>query len=564
MSGNIIFRNRIISKRNATRETSTYFEIFKDSKTKRIRYLDNLNQSKSLVGSTFGNTYFVSPDGNDTEAERGNIVDPFKTISAAMDQAWEEGHADSLVYVFPGTYPENELSYGTDAAPGRLYLSPGATIQPHATVNGDSVAAGMIDASIADKTFTFEGNFVNHLNNDLKQNRFRVLNGANAGRWTLVKAAAVGGHTVVTVQETPFSDNPASSVLSTTMFMFLVTVTGDTYLNTSRPPSSNFAVYGKGNIILGESLDGDWEGFVIYMQEGGGTFTGEFDKIKIGQGACIWQVGGTSIIDANELEVTTDGYCMTCREDSVATVRINRLVQNNSTAFFIRPTVNAPGYSFTGSVTIFLDRLETTGAVNPFNIYRMGVGGHININCPYIQTDSQYAFSIGRAVGGQIFINGDIVCDTGGGGILTYENTGCDIVMHGNMYLNGEGANSGIAMGGGSNNDNTLTVQGNINIINGVATPAAGIKMYTGSLRMNGTINNITGAATGAGIIIAGAAEVIGDTVKIVCDNAESVLANPSQARDININHNLAATTSLSGDITNIGGGSLTVNANVK
>ena len=143
-----IFKNRVVSPRDATRESSNFIEIFKDANTGRIRYLDTFNQSKTLTGSTFGHTYFVSPGGDDILGEVGNIVDTFKTISAARDKAVNDGFADSLVYVYPGTYNEIEIQYGTHALPGSMYLSPGTLIQPDLQINGVALSDVIQDDKI--------------------------------------------------------------------------------------------------------------------------------------------------------------------------------------------------------------------------------------------------------------------------------------------------------------------------------------------------------------------------------------------------------------------------------
>ena len=56
---------------------------------------------KESIGGSFGNTYFVAPEGNDEEAKVGQITNPWKTISAARDQAVLDELTASLVYVYP-------------------------------------------------------------------------------------------------------------------------------------------------------------------------------------------------------------------------------------------------------------------------------------------------------------------------------------------------------------------------------------------------------------------------------------------------------------------------------
>ena len=262
----------------------------------------------------------------------------------------------------------------------------------------------------------------------------------------------------------------------------------------------------------------------------GGKFTGEFDKIKMGQGTCIFQSGGTCIVDANELEVTTSGYCVTVRDTSICTFRIDRLIATDSYAFFIRTIVDAGGNFFTGNCTIFIDSIEATGNTTPIAVSRMGVGGRLSLNCPNINTDEQYAIQNLRQSGGNILINGDIFCDSTGGGILTYANPGGNITMHGNMYLTGGGDRSGIAFGSGNSLPHTLHMHGDIIIADGVAPPRAPVEMASGTIRLDGFLKNTDGGVVNNGIIIKGASDVIVDKLKIVTDN-ESINVDPVSSK---------------------------------
>jgi hypothetical protein len=83
----------------------------------------------STMGATFGNTYFVTPEGDDLTGQRGNITLPFQTITGARDKAVGEISASTvtgttLVYVFPGDYVGDELQYDN----GNFYFEPGAVV----------------------------------------------------------------------------------------------------------------------------------------------------------------------------------------------------------------------------------------------------------------------------------------------------------------------------------------------------------------------------------------------------------------------------------------------------
>ena len=92
----------------------------------------------STMGATFGNTYFVAPEGSDLTGQRGNITLPFQTITGARDKVVGEISASTvtgttLVYVFPGDYVGDELQYDN----GNFYFSPGAKVTSTPRLNAN-------------------------------------------------------------------------------------------------------------------------------------------------------------------------------------------------------------------------------------------------------------------------------------------------------------------------------------------------------------------------------------------------------------------------------------------
>jgi len=66
--------------------------------------------------------YFVTPNGTDATAQRGNLIKPYKTITAARSASVAAGNnSGSLVYVYPGEYRENSLNEGYA---GSFYFAP--------------------------------------------------------------------------------------------------------------------------------------------------------------------------------------------------------------------------------------------------------------------------------------------------------------------------------------------------------------------------------------------------------------------------------------------------------
>lgn len=79
----------------------------------------------ALANGSFGHTFFVSPDGDDSTAKIGDVNKPFKTIISAVTSAITSTYLDTLIYVWPGTYlNEPELQYEN----GSFYFSPNAIV----------------------------------------------------------------------------------------------------------------------------------------------------------------------------------------------------------------------------------------------------------------------------------------------------------------------------------------------------------------------------------------------------------------------------------------------------
>ena len=75
------------------------------------------------------NTYFVSPTGDDSTAVRGDLHNPFKTITAARNKVVAELSASTvtgstLIYVYPGNYTDQEVQYEN----GNFYFTPNTVV----------------------------------------------------------------------------------------------------------------------------------------------------------------------------------------------------------------------------------------------------------------------------------------------------------------------------------------------------------------------------------------------------------------------------------------------------
>lgn len=118
-----------MSQQNRT-TLKTYFET--GDKPTESQFSNLVDSCFNLVDDIINNsdTLFVSPNGNDSTAVKGNSLRPYLTINAAKTAAL----AGNLIYVHPGIYNEKNLL--KDLV--NYYFSPGAK------VISDDIAAGAI------------------------------------------------------------------------------------------------------------------------------------------------------------------------------------------------------------------------------------------------------------------------------------------------------------------------------------------------------------------------------------------------------------------------------------
>ena len=550
-----IFKNRVVSPRDATRESSNFIEIFKDANTGRIRYLDTFNQSKTLTGSTFGHTYFVSPDGEDSLGDVGNITDTFKTISAARDQAVNDGFADSIVYVFPGTYREFEIQYGTHAKPGAMYLSPGVVIQPDLQING--IALSGVDQT--EKLFQVNDKVASGLP---AGGLFKISGSTgNDGIYTVASVNQDDTSTYITVVES-IPDATVNGSLDTKRPIIAVGY-ATTYQDAGYAPfASNFSVYGQGILDQRETIDAspDWPGPCIDMAtDATGVFKGEFDTVKSQQGIPIYCSAGNMTVTAQLLHMYgSSGYCGTFRDAADVTINVQRILNETGWAFFIRPISDSGGNYFYGRVVFNADVIESKLGGNPIVVARLGLTGVVIVNCAEVLSENSYAMAIIRTgldsptSPCRFQLNGNILVTGTGEGIYNSLSTGGSFEVNGNITTQ-----SGRVYGdviGGNTNDNKFYINGDMNIITGAAHA---LEAQTGTIRLNGKLQN--NGVGNDGILINGTSNVVIDTLKIICDG-ESITA--ATAKDTVVNFKLASNKAANANITFIGPGSTGVDIN--
>lgn len=502
---------------------------------------------------SFGTTYFVAPDGDDSTGKIGDLTFPWKTISAARDQAVNDGLDASLVYVFPGTYAETEIQYGTHALPGTMYLSPGVLIQPDRQINGIALSGVTQD----DNLFQVNDTVASGLPTG---GLFKISGSTgNDGIYTVVSASEAGGNTNIIVAES-IPDATVNGSLDTKR-----EIIGVGYATAYPSPlTTNFSIYGQGILDQRETIDAspDWPGAaVVQSTDATSVFRGEFDTIKVQQGIPLYCSAGTMTVTAQLLHMYgSSGYCATFRDAADVTVNIQRIVNENGWAFFIRPISDSGGNYFYGRVVLNADVIESKGSNQPIACARLGLGGIVIINCAEVIAENSWAFAIIRTgldsptSPCRFQLNGNILVTGTGQGIYNSLCGGGSFEINGNITTQSGRIYDDVI--GGNTNDNKFYINGDMNIITGASDA---LEAQTGTIRLNGKLQN--NGVGNDGILINGTSNVVIDTLKIICDG-ESITA--AVARDIIVNHSLVATTALNANVTNIGPGSIGVNVNVE
>lgn len=493
-------------------------------------------------GGLFGSTYFVAPEGEDDTAAVGSLSNPWKTISAARNQAVVDGLATSLIYVFPGVYDETELQYDG----GNIYLEAGVLIQPRARING--AGASMVAVNVGEKKFTFAGNWAVYL---LPGEQFQVVGGANDGKYTIVSAVDNGPNVDVFVAEVV----PSASVagyLRNTRAVFVVGF--DPIYAPITSQADSFKVFGEGSINIVDTVDNDWSGGVINIGADGDAYLEGVDY-RQQQGVMIYAEDEAKLtVNVSTLEVYgTGGYCITARDKSDTSINADRLISNGSWAFYIRQGVDP---TFTGQCVITANRITQTTNFQPLAVQNMSAG-RVLINCPIVESEN-YSLNFNAISGGSITFNGNIIATTGtGNGLIGQNMSGGEIIVNGNIEV--EDGRTLQVLGGMTGGE--IYINGDQKVVNGNDVEAIVITGTSCVYRFNGRITNTNGGALCTGILKNGGDCVI-DTVTIISDS-DSIDA--STAQNIIVNHSLAANQALDANITNIVTGSLvTIDANVK
>jgi len=487
------------------------------------------------AGSDFGSVYFVAPTGNDGTAVVGDITLPWQTILAAVDQAVADALPAPLIYVFPGTYPEDSLQYN-----GSFFFTPGVIITGRPGYHGTT---GLTGVNQGTQTFTTPGNHGAHFN--VPGKKFRITGSTgNDGIYTVVSAVDSGPDTdIVVVEAIPSA--VVNGRLSDGMDIFWASTSfSATYLlygNTA----TDIKIYGELEVNRDHTIDNDWSGTFAGVGAGGDIYC-ECHSIFLDQGIGIYcQDDGKLTLNGEFFEIGTSGYCATVRDTTDTVFNFQRLTSSGSNCFFIRQGSTA---GFSGTCRVEAEELRCTGGAQPLVFNNVLAGARVFVEATDINAATWAINNAGHS-GGEIKIVGNIasplgIVNTGSSGYLkfngdiigTADATSLNVISSGNVYINGD--------------------------IYHNSTPTAIQQMINhtgGTLRLNGKIQTTT--AGGFGIAKSGGTLVL-DTVKIISDD-ESIYALAAQ--DIKIVHSLAVNTAVNPNITNaVAGSSLITDAAIE
>jgi len=491
----------------------------------------------------FGSTYFVAPEGDDATGTVGTLSKPWKTISAARDQAVEDGLHSSLIFVYPGEYNEAEIQYPN----GQLYLSPGALIVPPPQINGQ-LTAGVTAINQVLKKFRFNGNWAAYLE---VGSRFIVNEGGlNQIPFTIVTVEDDGAETVIEVLE----DIPSPLLLGYLRNTAAVIALGVIPLNAPVTSSSEkFSVFGEGDINVLESVDNNWAGGIV-RSEGTSEFYGEAVSWRQEQGVMLTALDSSKLVfNGSLMEIYgAGGYICTARDTSQTTFNFDRIKNSGSWTFYCRGG-NTP--SFSGTCVVTANRITQTGAFQVYAVQDMVDGANVVVNCPIVECEN-YIVNFNDISGGSYIVNGNLFSTTAtGNGLIGQNMSGGSITINGNITT--ETGRAILTLGGMTGGD--IRLNGELSCPSGNDIDLVEITGTGTNYYLDGSITNTNGG-TCVGITKKGGNLVIGN-LKILCDG-DSIDATTPQ--DINVIHSLAANTALDANITNIVTGSnVIIDANV-
>ncbi len=525
-------------------------DVNNDNATKNFTVGDVVDLATGGGGGPgiFGSTYFVAPEGDDSTGTVGSLSNPWKTISAARDQAVIDGLPSTLIYVWPGVYDETELQYQD----GKMYLSAGVLLEPSAKINGTTGLSNVVSINQPEKEFRFTGNWESNLEVGKK---FRIIGGgAKDGNYTIVSALNTGGNTSVVVEE----DIPDAIVSGYLQNIEPIFILGADPLNAPASSySTKFDLYGEGDINIVESADGDWSKGVA-TAFGSSEFYGEAVEWRMQQGVMLGAYDN-SIMNFNGSLIenygpNNGGYICTARDASKTTFNFDEVKCSGSWAFYVRKGSTT---NFSGTCIITANKVTQTGSFQNIACSDMNASGRFILNVPIIDSEN-YVLNFSDISGGQLIFNGNMY-STGasGNGLIGQNMSGGEIIVNGNITT--ETGTTSLTLGGMTGGE--IYINGDQTCTNGNDSYLLNVPSGSGHiLRLNGSVRNTNGGALCTGIS-KGSNDLVIENLKIISDG-DSITAGSTQ--NINVIHSLACDKALNANVTNrVVGSNVIIDINV-
>ena len=477
-------------------------------------------------------TYFISPSGSDSTGTIGDLHKPFKTITAAVDQAVIDALTNPLIYVFPGTYTDASIQFEG----GTFFFTSGVSLTGPPQYHGTT---GLTGVNQGTKTFTTPGNFASHFN--IPGKKIKIMGGANLGIYTVVSAADNGPDTDVVVSEAIPSATFAGDRLTDAIALFEVGTPASSNPIIYGHNSDNIKVYGEVSTNIPATIDGDWSGGFCNAYSGSNAYL-EIHDITVEQavGVSTWS-DAILTLKGEYFNVTDKGYAALVQDESDTVFNFQRIISSGSYSFFYR---EGDSSTYTGTSRVELEELQGVGSsTSGFTFYKVDTGSRIFVECTdiYMSAGASYGISNFFHSGGDIKVTGNITSPLG---LMNYYGTVGNLRFNGNLIVSSNPTLPFVWIG----SSNTY-INGDIYHNDTPTTISEGIKIDGGTLRLNGKIQNDT--VGGLGINKTGGTLLI-DNSRLITD---SYSISSSVAQDVFINNSLSTNTSASSDITFIGPG---------
>ena len=498
----------------------------------------NITGFTSSGGANFGTTYFVAPDGDDSTAEIGNIFKPWQSITSAKNQAISDGLSTPLIYVYPGTYDDDELQYE-----GSYYFEPGVILTGPEQYHGTT---GIVSVDQVTQTFVTPGNFGTYFN--VPGKRFRVVSSTgNDGVYTVVSAVDSGPNTsIVVVEVIPSAISDGRISTASPIFSIGLDPSG-TGEKIDGIEAFDCKVYGEVTVDIPKTIDNDWSGGFVDVYSGG-TFYCDTHSITVEQGVAVANYdNGKLTLKGEYFNMTDSGYAFTFRDDAESILNFQRVYAGPGASYVFFLRMGHTSYVKTKTY-VEAEEIIAEASVPILGLVHSVDGMEFYLECPNMrQNGGQWAFIGNVNSGGEIRTVGNLRATQGllniGSSNTHWKHTG-DLISVGDSI-------SFI-----SNSADSLYINGNV-YQSGSTIVTNMIQQSGGNLRLNGKVTNTHPG--GHGINKSGGNLYL-DSVTIESDGDPIYATSP---QTVNVRGTLDINKTLNSNITTNGLYNLTGSTNI-